>query len=94
MIQVTIPTLPEHLSVLLLEFDDKGYYTYPSGAPECTVTKSLAVNIMFNIADDCLLYRDIRTQQDHTILQEDLQNLEVWARVHSWFLVEFVLLDL
>ena len=77
--KVTIPTLPEHLSVLLLEFDDKGYYTYPSGAPECTVTKSLAVNIKFNIADDCLLYRDIRTQQDHTILQEDLQNLEVWA---------------
>jgi hypothetical protein len=27
MIKVTIPTLPEHLSVLFLEFDDKGYYT-------------------------------------------------------------------
>ena len=31
-------------------------------------------------ADDCLLYRNIRTQQDHTILQEDLQKLEVWAK--------------
>jgi hypothetical protein len=31
-------------------------------------------------ADDCLLYRNIRTLQDHTILQEDLQKLEVWAK--------------
>jgi hypothetical protein len=31
-------------------------------------------------ADDCLLYRNIRTQQDHTILQEDLQKLEVWTK--------------
>jgi hypothetical protein len=45
MIKVTIPTLPEHLSVLLLEFDDKGYYTYPSRAPECSVTKSLMIKV-------------------------------------------------
>jgi hypothetical protein len=30
-------------------------------------------------ADDCLLYRSIRTQQDHIQLQEDLNALEAWA---------------
>ena len=32
------------------------------------------------LADDCLLYRNIRTQQHHTIHQEDLQKLEVWVK--------------
>ena len=31
-------------------------------------------------ADDCLLYREIRTQADHIALQEDLEKLEVWAK--------------
>ena len=30
-------------------------------------------------ADDCLLYRTIKSMQDHTILQNDLKNLEEWA---------------
>ena len=30
-------------------------------------------------ADDCLLYRNIKTERDHTILQQDLANLEIWA---------------
>ena len=30
-------------------------------------------------ADDCLLYRPIRSLQDHHILQEDLKQLEKWA---------------
>ena len=30
-------------------------------------------------ADDCLLYREIKSQNDHTILQQDLKNLETWA---------------
>ena len=33
-------------------------------------------------ADDCLLYREIKTQQDHITLQQDLQHLENWAQ--SW----------
>ncbi|KAK7095475.1 hypothetical protein V1264_006874 [Littorina saxatilis] len=33
-------------------------------------------------ADDCLLYREIRTFQDHLTLQEDLRQLEQWA--HKW----------
>ena len=30
-------------------------------------------------ADDCLLYREIHSRQDHIILQQDLQQLEIWA---------------
>ena len=30
-------------------------------------------------ADDCLLYRQIRSQRDHQILQDDLNKLEKWA---------------
>ena len=30
-------------------------------------------------ADDCLLYREINTTQDHYTLQEDLWQLEAWA---------------
>jgi hypothetical protein len=31
-------------------------------------------------ADDCLLYRNIKTERDHTILQQDLANLEISAK--------------
>ena len=31
-------------------------------------------------ADDCLLYREIRTRDDHTTLQKDLDSLETWAQ--------------
>ena len=30
-------------------------------------------------ADDCLLYRQIKSQNDHTTLQNDLNELEKWA---------------
>ncbi|VDI25149.1 Hypothetical predicted protein, partial [Mytilus galloprovincialis] len=30
-------------------------------------------------ADDCLLYRTIKTEKDHKLLQEDLASLEDWA---------------
>ena len=30
-------------------------------------------------ADDCLLYRTIKSEQDHITLQKDLQSLETWA---------------
>ncbi len=33
------------------------------------------------LADDCLLYREIKSQQDHTILQNDLIELEKWAKL-------------
>ena len=31
-------------------------------------------------ADDCLLYRKIETDDDHRALQQDLYNVEMWAR--------------
>ena len=31
-------------------------------------------------ADDCLLYRQIKSREDHISLQYDLQNLETWAK--------------
>ena len=30
-------------------------------------------------ADDCLIYRQIKNQKDHQILQNDLKELEIWA---------------
>ena len=30
-------------------------------------------------ADDCLIYRQIKPQKDHQILQNDLKELEIWA---------------
>ena len=30
-------------------------------------------------ADDCLLYRPINSPQDHQTLQQDLNNLQIWA---------------
>ena len=31
-------------------------------------------------ADDCLLYRPINSPKDHQILQQDLNNLQIWAK--------------
>ena len=31
------------------------------------------------LADDCLLYRPINSPQDHQTLQQDLDNLQIWA---------------
>ena len=33
-------------------------------------------------ADDCLLYRKIKSQRDQQVLQDDLNELEKWA--HTW----------
>ena len=65
--------------------------TVDSGVPQGTVLGPLLFLYHINdlpdsvsssvklFADDCLLYGNIRTQ-DHTILQEDLQKLEVCAK--------------
>ena len=31
-------------------------------------------------ADDCLLYRQVKSTEDHISLQQDLQSLETWAK--------------
>ena len=38
-----------------------------------------AVSQVCLFADDCLLYREINTFQDHITLQQDLKNLESWT---------------
>jgi hypothetical protein len=46
-------------------------------------------------ADDCLLYRTIKSTKDHQLLQEDLKSLEAWANdwgmrfnAKKWYLVK------
>ena len=62
-----------------------------SGVPQDTVLSPLLFLCNINdlpiavwsqvclFADDCLLYREIHSHQDHIILQQDLQQLEIWA---------------
>ena len=62
-----------------------------SGVPQCTALGPLLFLCHINdlpecvksqvrlFADDCLLYREIKSQQDHQTHQEDLKSLELWA---------------
>ena len=65
--------------------------TVDSGVPQGTVLEPIIFLYHINdlptsvkssvrlFADDCLLHREINNENDHTILQSDLKNLEKWA---------------
>ena len=77
---------------VVLEGEASEEVTVDSGVPQGTVLgpllflchiNDLPEEVQSNVrlfADDCLLYREIRTFQDHILLQQDLKNLEDWAK--------------
>jgi hypothetical protein len=79
---------------VVLEGQTTNQVTVDSGVPQGTVHGPLLFLRHINdlpdciksqahlFANDCLLYREIKTQQDHITLQQDLQHLENWAQ--SW----------
>jgi hypothetical protein len=74
-----------------LEGESSQQVTVDSGVPQGTVLGPIlflchiydlpnAVKSSVRLfADDCLLYREINSQNDHNKLQKDLENLEKWA---------------
>ena len=77
---------------VVLEGEASGEATVDSGVPQGTVLGPLlflchisdlpeAVKSKVRLfADDCLLYWNINTPQDHITLQKDLRHLEDWAK--------------
>ena len=74
-----------------LEGESSQQVKVDSGVPQGTVLGPILLLCHINdlpdavkssvrlFADDCLLYREINSQNDHNKLQKDLENLEKWA---------------
>ena len=83
--------LSERSMKVILEGASSRTTSVDSGVPQGTVLGPLLflchINDLPNavtskvrlFADDCLLYREINTFADHTVLQNDLNNLQQWA---------------
>lgn len=77
---------------VVLDGEESREVTVDSGVPQGTVLgpllflchiNDLPVTVKSQVrlfADDCLLYREIHTFNDHIALQEDLKKLETWAQ--------------
>ena len=77
---------------VVLEGESSEEAAVESGVPQSTVLGPLLFLCHINdlpdyvtskvqlFADDCLLYREIHSIEDHIILQKDLHKLEVWAK--------------
>ena len=51
-----------------------------SAPRNCAWAPLISLSTVRLFADDCLLYRQIKSREDHISLQYDLQNLETWAK--------------
>ena len=84
--------LTKRKMMVTLEGESSQQVTVDPGVPQGTVLGPILFLCHINdipdavkssvrlLADDCLLYREINSQNDHNKLQKDLENLAKWAK--------------